>query len=103
VALMLATGTAYFRDVKHFLEVALAALFWVTPIVYQINQLSPRARAAILLSPMSPYISAYQKIFFYREWPELSIWLLAMIYAATAFILGAAIMLANEDGFSEQV
>jgi lipopolysaccharide transport system permease protein len=103
VALILATGTAYFRDVKHFLEVALAALFWLTPIVYQINQLSPRARAAILLSPMSPYISAYQKIFFYREWPELSIWLLATIYAAAAFILGAAIMLANEDEFSEQI
>jgi lipopolysaccharide transport system permease protein len=103
VALILATGTAYFRDVKHFLEVALAALFWLTPIVYQINQLSPRARAAILLSPMSPYISAYQKIFFYREWPELSIWLLATIYAGAAFILGAAIMLANEDEFSEQI
>jgi ABC-type polysaccharide/polyol phosphate export permease len=52
---------------------------------------------------MSPYISAYQTIFFYREWPQLSIWLLATIYAASAFILGAAIMLANEDGFSEQV
>ncbi len=103
VALILSTGTAYFRDIRHFLEVALAALFWLTPIVYQSDQLSPRARTAILLSPMSPYISAYQKIFFYGEWPELSIWLLATIYAATAFILGAAIMLANEDDFSEQI
>jgi lipopolysaccharide transport system permease protein len=103
VALILSTGTAYFRDVRHFLDVALAALFWLTPIVYQSDRLSPRARSAILLSPMSPYISAYQKIFFYREWPELSIWLLATVYAVTAFILGAAIMLANEDGFSEQI
>jgi lipopolysaccharide transport system permease protein len=103
VALMLATGTAYFRDIRHFLDVALAALFWLTPIVYQDAGLSPRARAAILLGPMSPYISAYQKIFFYREWPELSIWLLATIYAATAFVLGAAIMLANEGDFSEQI
>jgi len=103
VALMLSTGTAYFRDIRHFLDVALAALFWLTPIVYQADGLSPRARTAILLSPMSPYISAYQKIFFYREWPELSIWLLATIYAGAAFILGAAIMLANEDEFSEQI
>ena len=103
VALILSTGTAYFRDIRHFLDVALAALFWVTPIVYQADRLSPRARAAIMLSPMSPYISTYQTIFFYRKWPQLSIWLLATIYAASAFILGAAIMLANEDGFSEQV
>jgi lipopolysaccharide transport system permease protein len=103
VALILSTGTAYFRDIRHFLDVALAALFWLTPIVYQADALSPRARTAILLTPMSPYISAYQKIFFYREWPELSIWLLASMYAATAFILGAAIMLANEDDFSEHI
>src|SRR5262249_23789852 len=55
VALVLATSTAFFRDIKHFLEIALAALFWVTPVVYQTSQLSPRARAAVSITPMSPY------------------------------------------------
>ena len=38
VAMMLATATAFFRDVRHLLEVALAVLFWTTPIVYELRR-----------------------------------------------------------------
>ena len=46
VALMLATGTAFFRDVRHLVDVALAVLFWMTPIVYTVAGLSPTACVA---------------------------------------------------------
>jgi lipopolysaccharide transport system permease protein len=103
VALMVATGTAFFRDVRHFLEIGLAALFWLTPIVYQFDQISPELRKVILLTPMSPYIVAYQKMFFYQEWPGPMVWALAVGYAAAAIAAGAALMLAHEDKFSEQI
>ena len=48
----------------------LAVLFWTTPIVYELQQVPERLRLLILLSPMSPFVVAYQKLFFYREWPE---------------------------------
>ena len=38
IALILATLTAFFRDVRHLVEVALAVLFWTTPIVYELSQ-----------------------------------------------------------------
>ena len=44
VALMLATATAFFRDVRHLLEVALSVLFWSTPIVYELTQVPDRLR-----------------------------------------------------------
>lgn len=103
VALMLATATAFFRDVRHFLEIALAALFWLTPIVYQIHQVPDGLGRLILLTPMSPFIVAYQKIFFYREWPDVSIWLLSVAYTAVALGGGIGLMLAHEDKFSEQI
>jgi ABC-type polysaccharide/polyol phosphate export permease len=103
IALILATATAFFRDIRHFLEIALAALFWLTPIVYQFEQISKNARLAILFSPMSPFVVAYQQIFFYRQWPELMVWLLATIYTAIALGAGAAVMLAHEQKFSEQI
>ena len=52
---------------------------------------------------MSPYISAYQKIFFYREWPGLQIWLVAVAYAGAAFVAGMAVILRQEDKLSERV
>ena len=103
VALMVATGTAFFRDVRHFLEIGLAALFWLTPIVYQFDQIPERLRPIVLLTPMSPYIVAYQKMFFYQEWPGPMVWALAAGYAAAAIAAGSAMMLAHEDKSSEQI
>jgi ABC-2 type transport system permease protein len=103
VAMMLATATAFFRDVRHLLEVALQVLFWTTPIVYQIDQISERMRLPILMSPMSPFVVAYQKLFYYRQWPDGTVWLVACTYAAGAFVIGAALMLTFEDRFAEQL
>lgn len=103
IALMLATATAFFRDVRHFLEIGLAALFWLTPIVYQFDQISPRLRTPILMSPMAPYIVSYQEMFFYSQWPSAAVWILATSYAALALAGGMAMMLAHEEQFSEQI
>ena len=103
VAMMLATATAFFRDVRHLLEVALAVLFWTTPILYQLDQVPDRLRLIILMSPMSPFVVAYQKIFYFRQWPEATVWLMAGTYAAGAFIIGTTLVLAFEDRIGEQL
>ena len=102
-ALILATWTAFFRDVRHLLEVALAMLFWLTPIVYELRLVPEKARLPILLSPMSPFIVAYQQIFYYREWPAASVYLVATAHAAGTFVVGALVFLAFEDRFTEQL
>ena len=103
VALILSTLTAFFRDVRHLLDVALAMLFWTTPIMYELQHVPERLRLLILLSPASSFVVAYQKLFFYREWPEASLWAVAATYAVGAFIVGAALMLVFEDRFTEQL
>jgi lipopolysaccharide transport system permease protein len=103
VALILSTLTAFFRDVRHLLDVALAMLFWTTPIMYELHQVPERLRLMILLSPASSFVVAYQKLFFYREWPDASLWMVAVTYAVGAFIIGAALMLVFEDRFTEQL
>jgi ABC-2 type transport system permease protein len=103
IALILATTTAFFRDVRHLLEVALAVLFWTTPIVYELRQVPEGLRLLILLSPASSFVVAYQKLFFYREWPDPTIWLVASVYALGAFVIGATLILAFEDRFTEQL
>ena len=55
------------------------------------------------MSPMSPFVVAYQKIFYFREWPESTVWLMAGTYAAGAFIIGTTLVLAFEDRFAEQL
>lgn len=103
IGLILATWTAYFRDVRHLLEVALAVLFWTTPIVYELRQVPERLRLLLLLSPVSPFVVAYQQLFFYREWPDATVWLMASAHALGAFVTGALLFLSFEDAFTEQL
>jgi ABC-2 type transport system permease protein len=103
VALSLATATAFLRDVRHLVEIALTILFWMTPVVYQLRDLSKPLRRVLLLSPMSPYVAAYQQIFFYREWPDAAIWITTITYAAAALTLGFWLIVRNEDRFAERV
>jgi ABC-2 type transport system permease protein len=103
IALILSTVTVFFRDVRHLVEVALAVLFWTTPIVYEFDRVPERLRLLILLSPMSPFIVAYQKLFFFREWPDATLWLVAVTYAVGAFVIGTALLLTFEHRFTEHV
>jgi ABC-type polysaccharide/polyol phosphate export permease len=103
VALTLSTLTVFFRDVRHLLEVALAMLFWTTPVVYELSQVPERLRLAILLSPVSSFVSAYHSMFFYHEWPDPAVWVVSTIYALGAFILGSTLILLFEDRFTEQL
>lgn len=103
VALLLAVGTAFFRDVRHLVDVALAVLFWATPVVYETTQIPERVRTVILLTPLSPYVTAYHDVFYYRRWPAPETWALATVYAAVALTAGLWLMTRCEDQLTERI
>jgi ABC-2 type transport system permease protein len=103
VALALATGTVFFRDVRHILEIALSVMFWTTPIVYAVRDLPALARTLVMLSPLSPFVVAYQQMFVERQWPDASVWLFAVVYAVVALACGLRLFVSLEDRFAEQV
>lgn len=103
LALLIAVGTAYFRDVRHFVDVGLAILFWATPIVYVTTELPAALQRALLLMPLSPYITAYHDVFYYRRWPDGEVWAVAIVYAATALVAGLWVIARVEDRLTERV
>ena len=103
LSLITAVGTAFFRDVRHFVDVGIAILFWATPVVYETAQLPDTLRRAILLTPLSPYITAYHDVFYYRQWPAPEVWLLAVLYAIVPLVAGLWLITRVEDRLTEQV
>jgi ABC-type polysaccharide/polyol phosphate export permease len=103
VAFVLATATSFFRDVRHILEIAIGMLFWTTPVLYQYRSLPELVRLPILLSPMAPYVVAWQQILYEGRLPDLAVWLVAGSYAAGMFVLGASMFVSSEDGLAEQM
>ena len=103
IAFALAAATAIFRDIKHLTEIAIAVLFWLTPIIYPIAGMRPSIRAGILLSPMTSFVVAYQQMFYEQRWPDPPLWALAAFFACTSIVIGATLFSSLEPRFGEQV
>ena len=103
VSLMLAAATTFFRDVRHFVEIGLSMLFWTTPIVYPLTQAPDWLRPALLMSPMSPFIVAYQQIFYDGQWPGPWVWVAAAGYGLVTFALGSVWFMSIEDRLGERL
>jgi ABC-2 type transport system permease protein len=116
LALLLSAANVYLRDMTHFVELALMAWFWITPIVYPFTQLASalHGRTAIaLLNPVTPIVLAFQRAL-YGEYgkvlpPNLTmLWYLRnlVIIAVAALLLAAfALRVFNrlEGNFAEEL
>jgi lipopolysaccharide transport system permease protein len=103
LALALSAAAAHLRDTRHLLDIALQVLFWTTPIVYSLAQVPKRFVPLVLLSPMSSFIVAYQRIFYYGIWPGRYVTAIAVAYAVGMLALGTAFFLRSDRRFSELV
>ena len=57
----------------------------------------------ILLSPMSPYVTAYHDIFYYQPWPDAGVWATPSATPSSRLALGLWLIVRYEDSFAEQV
>lgn len=64
LALLFSVANVYLRDMAHFVELALMAWFWVTPIIYPLTQLQKALHghtAIALINPVTPIVFTFQK------------------------------------------
>ena len=62
-----------------------------------------RVAAADPLSPMSPFVLAYQQIVYYGRVPDPAVCAVAAAYAAIAFVGGFALFTRLQHEFVEQI
>jgi len=76
VGLLLGTLNVFMRDIGQVVPVILQALFWLTPVVYNIDILSQGVQRWFRLNPLLPLVTSYQNILVYGKsplWSELAI------------------------------
>lgn len=67
LSLLFAVANVYLRDMAHFVELALMAWFWVTPIIYPFTQLTKVLRGHMvvaLLNPVTPLVLTFQRVLY---------------------------------------
>jgi lipopolysaccharide transport system permease protein len=87
VGLVLGVLNVFMRDIGQVVPVVLQALFWLTPIVYNVSILPASFQGWFRLNPLYPLITSYQNVLLYGKapmWIELG-WL-ALGACAFSFI-----------------
>ncbi len=56
LGLLLAMAYAFVRDLDHIYELGMRVLFFVTPIIFSLDQVSPTVRQVLLLNPLASLI-----------------------------------------------
>jgi ABC-type polysaccharide/polyol phosphate export permease len=96
-ALLLAVMMVYFRDLQHLIAVMLQALFFLTPIMYQLEGLSPRMQHVLRFNPLLYFINLFRAPIYQSMLPTTSTLLIACGLAVVSFAIGILVFRAYED------
>ncbi|HXG57865.1 MAG TPA: ABC transporter permease [Thermoanaerobaculia bacterium] len=104
IALMVSSASVLFRDLRDIITNLMQLGFFITPVIYLIDRIDSRLlRALLRINPMTPFVIAYQDIFFFGRLPNLSDAILIVAYAGTALIAGFAVFDRLRDVLAEAI
>jgi len=97
------TASVFYRDVRHFTEIFMMLLFWLTPIVYDVHSLSESARQVVRLNPVSFFIIGYQDVLYRHAFPDRDILLAQVLFSFLFLGLGYGFFWSCKRRFAEEV
>jgi ABC-type polysaccharide/polyol phosphate export permease len=110
IAMLLSTLNVFYRDTKFILELAMLALFFLTPIFYSAEDLTLPAAAADStavwvrrLNPMASLVNMYQDLMFLNRMTSLDFVLRTALTAALVFVVGYFAFQRYGPRFGEEV
>jgi ABC-type polysaccharide/polyol phosphate export permease len=110
IGLMLSVLNVYFRDVKHFIGIALMALFYSAPIVYPmrfVQDAAGRTSFPVLrvytLNPIVRFTDSYRAVLYDLRFPALSDVLYISVWAAAMLGLGLLVFRRFDRRLAEEV
>lgn len=103
VSLILSLIGVYFLDMTRIWSIITTMGFFLTPIFYSIDMLSPFKRSVILLNPMTHIIKSSRTILLDGKFPELQGLLYVLILSIFLFIIGYKLFKKYEGFFVEKI
>ena len=91
-------------DTQQLVEVGLLAWFFLTPIIYPLEALSPSLQLILqMLNPVASLIGAYRHILFLGDAPNLMLLGVTALQALLALVVGALVFRRLSPSFAEEV
>ena len=103
ICFILSTATVFYRDIRHFTEILLMLLFWLTPIIYDIQTVPASLRTVVRMNPLSYFILAYQDALYHNIFSSPYRLLIISFLAFFSLALGYSMFVFFKLRFPEEV
>lgn len=101
IAMIVSALTVYFRDLQYILGIVTMALQYLTPVMYGNDMVPDWALPIFNMNPMTPIITIYRQILYWKQVPDLSTLLYAFLLGAVFIIIGFLGFNRLQKGFAE--
>jgi homopolymeric O-antigen transport system permease protein len=99
MAFLFATLNVFFRDVSHIIQIILSAWFYLSPIVYSLDFISPKHRWLFRLNPMLYVLNGFRLSIYYGMLPTPQSAAVSLLCGIAALSIGFGIFRRYQDAF----
>jgi teichoic acid transport system permease protein len=100
VAMLVAAGQVYFRDLKNFLNYALRIWLYGSPILYYASEVPDRYDFLLVVNPLAPLLTAWSDVIDRGVAPDGTHVALGAGWALVLFVGGALFFMSREREFA---
>ncbi len=91
----------YFRDLEYFTNVVLMALYFMTPIMYEIDVMPKKMHWLLRINPMTNFVELYRDITFYGRSLNFELFFWTLLYSLFIFVIGYVVFGKLQKKFTE--
>lgn len=104
-AALFASVTVFFRDVEHLVQIALTALFYLTPVIYPLdpNVIPAQYLRYLKLNPLAWYLDSFHDVVVRGVWPSWTLFLLSVAFSTVMLVVGYLSFLRVRPRLPEEV
>ncbi|HEY9786022.1 MAG TPA: ABC transporter permease [Candidatus Obscuribacterales bacterium] len=95
-SLIMAIATVYFRDLAHITTVVLSVMFYMMPVMYPPDKLSPKLLLFFQFNPFYHIIRLYRQVIYEGVLPGVVDWLIPTLTAFGALLIGLYLLKRTE-------
>lgn len=100
MAILISCINVYFRDIASFLPYLTRSLLYLSPILYQVADLSPKLKSIEIANPIFYLLDAWSQVMVYAKAPDLFSLTHSFIWATFIFLIGTYFFLSRERDFA---
>lgn len=100
LAMLVAAGQVYFRDLKNFLTYALRIWLYGSPILYYASEVPDRYQVLLVLNPLAPLLAAWSDVIERGAAPDAADLAIGAAWAFALFVAGALFFMSREREFA---